>query len=75
MKLFTCALVIFLAVLHTPVYAQNAALPDPASRAAARKLLVAIDFRVAASYVVALAGLVIYFGFDRSPRSVGPAAR
>jgi phosphate:Na+ symporter len=31
-------------------------------------ILVAIDFRVAASYVVALAGLVIYFGFDRSDR-------
>jgi phosphate:Na+ symporter len=32
-------------------------------------ILVAIDFRVAASYVVALAGLVIYFGFDRSDRA------
>lgn len=32
-------------------------------------ILVAIDFRVAASYVVAIAGLVIYFGFDRSDRA------
>jgi hypothetical protein len=59
MKLFTCALVIFLAVLHTPVYAQNAALPDPASRAAARKLLVAIDFRKLTQGSVAKLGAAI----------------
>jgi len=32
-------------------------------------ILVAVDFRVAASYIVALAGIGIYFGFSRSDQS------
>jgi phosphate:Na+ symporter len=32
-------------------------------------ILVAIDFRLAASYLVALAGLGVYFGLDRSERA------
>src|SRR5580692_8219174 len=31
-------------------------------------ILVAIDFRLAASYLLALAGIAVYFGFDRTDR-------
>jgi phosphate:Na+ symporter len=32
-------------------------------------ILVAIDFKIAASYLVALAGFAVYFGFDRTDRA------